>query len=98
MNDLVMIRVWRTDPNDVFALFPAIPATTTGRECQSYQHVGQHGAADYDLCIRKSRPAHRQEAANLLRELQKIGYKPKVIQRAGRRYLDQRLAAIRAMQ
>ena len=91
----VVLRVWRTDPADVFALFPAIPASASGYECQSYQHRGQHGAADYDLCIRKSRPARAQEAADLLRELRRIGYRPKMIRRASRCYLNQRLTTLK---
>lgn len=95
--DPVILRVWRNRPNDVFALFPTIPATDSGYECQSYQHLGGHAAADYSLCIHNSRPARPKEAADLLRELRHIGYRPKVIRRAGRRYLDQRLTEVRAM-
>jgi len=95
--DEVAIRVWRTDPDDIFALFPAIPATAPGYECTCYQPVGGHGAADYDLCIRKSRPATKTEARPILQELRRIGYRPRTIRRAGRRYLDERLAAFRAM-
>ena len=60
----------------MFALFPADPADNYGYLCTSYQHIGQHCGADYDLCIRASRPATRREAAPLLTELRRIGYRP----------------------
>jgi hypothetical protein len=79
--DPVMIRVWKGDDNDVFALFPTIPAHD--HYVTSYQRVGQHAAADYGLCIRNSRPATETEAAPLLAELRAIGYIPRLIKRAG---------------
>jgi len=95
--DPVVIRVWNGDPDDVFALFPTDPADIYGHLCTSYQHIGQHSAADYALCIRKSRPATRREAAPLLTELRRIGYRPHVLQRANRRHHDQRLSATAAI-
>lgn len=79
--DAVIIRVWKGNDNDIFALFPFIPATDTCVTC--YQHVGQHCAAHYTGCIAQSRPATAEEAAPLLAELRKIGYNPRVIKRAG---------------
>ena len=79
--DPVMIRVWKGNDTDVFALFPVLPSDNDGYLCTCYQHVGQHGAADYRLCIRKSRPASKAEAADLLTELKRIGYNPQVCKR-----------------
>ena len=95
--DLVVIRVWRNDPDDVFALFPTDPADNFGRYCTSYQHVGQHSSADYHHCIRNSRPATRREAVPLLTELRRIGYRPHVLKRATGRHHDQRLSAARGV-
>ena len=67
----VIFRVWR-DTGDVFALFPA--DSEKPGECSSYQHVGQHGSADYGHCIRQSRPAKPSEYRTLLRELQAQPY------------------------
>jgi len=92
--DPVIIRVSRNDPSDVFALFPAIPGTRDWATCTCYQHVGQHCSADYNLCIRASRPATKQEGKSLLQELQQIGYRPRIIRRAGRKYLNQRIATV----
>ena len=80
--DPVVICVWKGDDSDVFALFPVLPADNYGNLCTSYQHVGQHSAADYRLCIRNSRPASKVEAADLLAELRGIGYNPRTIKRA----------------
>ena len=80
--DPVVIRVWKGDDSDVFALFPVLPADNAGNFCTSYQHVGQHSAADYRLCMSKSRPATAAEAADLLGELRGIGYRPLVYHRA----------------
>jgi hypothetical protein len=95
--DPVVIRVWKGDSDDVFALFPTDPADNYGRYCTSYQHVGQHGSADYDHCIRNSRPASRREAAPLLTELRRIGYRPHVLRRASRRHHDERLSTARGV-
>ncbi|MEN6367750.1 MAG: hypothetical protein ABFC88_13140 [Thermoguttaceae bacterium] len=80
--DLVVIRVWRGDDNDIFALFPELSASYNGYDVTCYQHIGQHSAADYCGCIRQSRPATPEEAAPLLEELRHIGYNPRVIKRA----------------
>lgn len=68
---VVVFRKWR-DGGDVLALFPGVPAGR--RLCSSYQHVGQHGGADYSSCISRTRPAKPGEYAELKRELEAIGY------------------------
>jgi len=88
--DPVVIRVWKTDPDDIFALFPTHPADNFGHFCSCYQHVGQHGSANYYGCITKSRPATRREATPLLRELRRIGYRLRVIKRASLQMHQQR--------
>ena len=67
----VIFRVWR-DTGDTLALFPHIDA---GRGlCSSFEHVGQHGGADYSGCIRQTRPALPGEYAGLKAELEARGY------------------------
>lgn len=78
----IVLRVWKDDDFDVFALFPTLPADNYGYLCTSYQHVGQHGSADYYHCIANSRPASEAEAADLLAELRTIGYNLRPIKRA----------------
>lgn len=94
--DPVVIRVWNGDDSDVFAIFPTIPASENGLYCTAYQHVGQHCAADYHGCIRESRPATAAEAASLLAELTRLGYRPQVINRATQAMHRACIAAARA--
>lgn len=80
---IVIFRRWPPkDGGDVIALMPACPATVDGRFCTSYQHVGQHGAADYAGVVRATRPATPEEYAPLLRELRDAcGYEDLVVRR-----------------
>lgn len=71
---IVIFRAELAKPNDVFALFPTIPSDNHGKFCTCYQHVGQHSGADYDHCIRISRPATSAEYADLKAELEGRGY------------------------
>jgi hypothetical protein len=80
----VIFRVDRGRDGEVFALFPNIAADYAGRYVQSYQHVGQHAAADYGLCVANSRPAKPHEFAALKRELEGRGYKLDVRRRRAR--------------
>ena len=58
----------------VVALFPDIKVTLGGH-CESYMHVGQHGAADYYGLIPVTKLADKKEYAPLLKELHSIGYR-----------------------
>jgi hypothetical protein len=75
----VIFRIWR-DTGAVLALFPDEIANMTG-DCLSYEHVGQHGAADYNACIQRTRLAQPAQFAALKRELEAIGYTLKLGQR-----------------
>jgi len=90
----VVLRVWR-DGGEVFALFPTLPSDEYGRYCDAYAHVGQHSGADYWGCIQASRPATAAEGVSLVRELERIGYRPRVVQRATRAMHDERMAEAR---
>jgi hypothetical protein len=68
----VVFRVWKGDDSDIFALFPTIDGSVGF--CSCYQHIGQHGSADYTRCIMQSRPATPSEYEPLLAELVSIGY------------------------
>jgi hypothetical protein len=68
---VVVFRKWRKD-GGILALFPEV--LNYGHFCGSYEHVGQHGGADYKGCIRATVPARPQEYAELARELRRIGY------------------------
>lgn len=58
---------------DVIALFPEFPGDMNPYEtCESYQHIGQHGAASVGLA--SLRPATPTEVDPLRLELESIGY------------------------
>lgn len=58
---------------DIIALFPTV-AWDEQYNCASYQHIGQHGAAAYDLVVSHSKLAADSEYKPLLKELKSIGY------------------------
>ena len=75
----VVFRKWRSN-GDVLALFPDVQADRFGH-VNSYEHVGQHGAAEYANCVRLTTPAKPREYAALKAELEGIGYKLRVAKR-----------------
>lgn len=93
-----MIVIFRVDSvsegGQVFALFPEDPASIDGKLCTVYERVGQHGAADYDLCITRSRQASVNEFAPLLEELRKIGYGDLVVRERATREMHLKRGAI----
>jgi hypothetical protein len=87
--------VWKKGDKDLIALFPTLPATHRPHECESYMHVGQHGAADCQGVIRDTRAAKPEEYAPLKRELEGIGYRLKVLKRVPRSMHEKRMRAVR---
>jgi hypothetical protein len=92
---VVVFRKWK-DSGDVIALFPEEPSDINGWYCDAYEHVGQHGGADYFGGIRLTRPASAAESAALAEELTRIGYKLKSIKRASARHHERRRDAAKA--
>ena len=73
-NDAKIRVIFRIFPQgDIIALFPEIPWNQWG-DITSYQHIGQHGPAEYDYCIKISKPATPKQYAELKRELISLGY------------------------
>lgn len=66
----VVFRMWKAHPRTCIALFPTLTWNYSGTECGSYEHVGQHGGADYAGVIERTRPATPDEYAALKRELE----------------------------
>ncbi len=87
--DIVVFRKWR-DGFGVIALFPELPADLYGRYCDSYEHVGQHGGADYHGVIMNTRPANSEESTDLAEELTRIGYVLRPIKRASQIHHEKR--------
>jgi hypothetical protein len=92
----VVFRRW-LDTGDLIALFPGQPADYQGWFVDSFMHLGQHAAADYHGVVQATKPASPDEAADLIRELERIGYRLKIIRRASRRVHEARRAAARSL-
>jgi hypothetical protein len=97
MKTPVLFRTWKTNADDVFALFPTLAGDNDPRTCTCYQHVGQHSSAHYDHCISMSRPATKAERAPLAKELSRIGYAFTIVRRCTQAFLTLRygLATLR---
>jgi len=94
MIDIVVFRRWK-DCGTIIALFPELPADLHGRYCDAYEHVGQHGGADFYGVVRHSTPARPDEYADLAEELTRIGYGLRPIRRASWRHHEKRREAAR---
>ena len=83
--DKVIFRRWRDSPHSVIALFPYEPAGLSF--VNSYEHVGQHGGADYYAVLQHTTPAPATdpEVVGLMAELTARGYNLKVVKRYYRR-------------
>jgi hypothetical protein len=87
--DVVIFRRWR-DSDAVIALFPEIPADIFGDFCEAYEHIGQHGAADYSVVIQATTPVEPEEADDLAEELTQIGYNLRPVKRASWKHHEKR--------
>lgn len=92
---LVVFRVWKGKDGDVIALFPEIPYDIYGSECLSYEHVGQHGAANYYHVLDRTRRAKPDEYVDLKEELEGRGYQLTVTSRTPYRVHSERIASAR---
>ena len=91
----VIFRRWQYS-GGVIALFPELPVDHDGWLCTSYEHVGQHAAADYHGVVARTVPATASEREALRRELSQVGYVLRFIRRAsGRHHRRRRIEARR---
>jgi len=87
--DIVIFRRWK-DNGDVIALFPALPADLCGRYCDAYEHVGQHGGADFHGVIQNTTPCSTEASVDLAQELRTIGYRLRPVKRVSSVYHENR--------
>ncbi len=86
----VMFRVEKSGDHKgtVYALMPHEAYNHQG-SVNSYEHVGQHGKADYDHCISKSRCATAEECEGLKQEMESIGYDLNIVKKRNyNKYLE----------
>ena len=96
----VIFRQWRVRSRydgGIIALFPYEPGTNDPSTCQSYEHVGQHGAAHLADVMSVTRPASPEDYAPLMRELESAPYTYRLapIQRTPKDASDVRYALAR---
>ncbi len=86
--------IFRKYPDgDIIALFPIIAVDTIGYNCESYMHVGQHGAANPRIVVSQTKLAKPKEYRVLKKELEcQVGYHLKVIQRFRYKHQEIRMA------
>ena len=65
---------------NIIAVFPYEISDLQGGVL-SYMHVGQHSGMDYNAVIDGTKPAKKNEYADLKSELESLGYNPKVVKR-----------------
>lgn len=76
----VVFRAERSVKDEVTAVMPCEPANYNGRHMTCYAHVGQHGACGHEWYA-TTRAARPEEYADLLKELESLGYRVKVYKR-----------------
>jgi hypothetical protein len=86
-SDITTVVFRKFPEGDVIALFPEIQANFNRCDCQSYQHIGQHGPASYSL-VDRTKLASADEYADLKAELETIGYLLNVKKRINRRWFE----------
>lgn len=79
----VMFRRFRAKPRDVIAFLP--DQDEVRGYMMSYQHVGQHGAASYPNPATIPADVSEPDVAALKAELERIGYRLRVVKRNARR-------------
>ena len=96
MTTPVIFRKWpKSEGGDIIAIFPTETGTLDPYTSSSYEHVGQHGSADPVGLIQRTTPAKPSEYADLLAELESVGYDDlKVVQRLRPEYLAMRRATL----
>ena len=72
---------------EVLAFFPGAPACRGNVMC--YAHCGQHGEAAYDFYRDSCSPCGMDAYAPLKMELERLGYRLKVVRRITRKDMDE---------
>jgi len=79
LTKVIFRKFGKAEDHEIIALFPRIAGNMNPSTMMSYQHVGQHGAAD---CIDNTTLATEDEYKDLKKELESIGYNLKIAKKA----------------
>lgn len=75
LNQITPVIFRKFANGEIIALFPFHAGDNDGYTCQSFVHVGQHGAADPHGVMRMTKPATEDEAHALIVELTSEPYR-----------------------
>ena len=93
--DVVFLRDYGSQ--DIVAIFPGISAVAGNPNLMTcYAHIGQHGVAAFRYCDECDEVTEREEYADLVAELERIGYVLYVVSKD--RMHDSEYAAMRRKQ
>jgi hypothetical protein len=85
----VIFRKWNKKMDSHKGIIAMFPDEDWGAGlCLSYEHIGHHGGAVYNHVVNNSKLAKPEEYEGLKRELSEIGYKLKIVQRKGKKAID----------
>ena len=84
MADRIVLRRWKNDPCNPIALM--IDESEGPGMVNSYQHIGQHGAASIGI-VADTEPVSADDPYGiaLVQELASIGYEPRIMRRVTRK-------------
>lgn len=94
-NDITKVIFRQWPDGDVIAIFPQIAGDMSPYTCLSYEHIGQHGACDPLLVMRKTKRASRRAFEPLEMELASRGYSLEIIERNRPSFLNDRREQLR---
>ena len=79
---------------EIIAMFPELACDTIGFNCESFMHVGQHGAASPLIVTNDTKPANLEDGAvkRLIKELEGRGYNLEIIKRFRYKHQQTRMA------
>lgn len=84
---------------NIIAIFPTMLGTLDQYTCNSYQHIGQHGACEPTYLIQITKLAKPEEYGELFQELVNIGYDDlKVYKRYQYKFLEEIKSELKRME
>ena len=89
----VIFRQWKIGCG-IIAMFPELAVDTIGYNCETFEHVGQHGAACPGIVTKDTKPANLEDGAvkRLIKELEGRGYNLEIIKRFRYKHQQIRMA------
>ncbi len=89
----VIFRQWKIGCG-IIAMFPELACDTIGYNCESFEHVGQHGAASPNIVTKDTKPANLDDGAvkRLIKELTDRGYNLEIVKRFRYKHQQIRMA------